>query len=374
MSAAKYSEFTLNFNSAARGNDKAPTLRGKAKVIDAEGSATEFDVAAWGPNKAQSGGPDFYNVTLTPKDPAHAARQLKTELDGPVPNAIDGFELSKLGTGRLFERSDEQLAAAKQDGKSLPKFFGHALVLLPSARATSICRPGTERSTTSIPATRRCTTAPPQPPRGLVRRSLSRSHAEMPYWRHHAISKMARTSSQAGTLQPPPAAGLLEHPSNRHRCGITRAARLRRQHPLDRMLVKQPGPTPILADHVHALPAHVASDALARGTRPHGRGDEANAQRVAAEAVCSIAGCRWRQPAPEAFSVDCRPDDLAHGSVMHTSPEHTRGGDLAQNRTMTDGSQSKPSLQSLDRAGAAATGDRLDNRRVVSVCTPNGDP
>jgi hypothetical protein len=132
MSAAKYSEFTLNFNSAARGNDKAPTLRGKAKVIDAEGSATEFDVAAWGPNKAQSGGPDFYNVTFTPKDPAHAARQLKTELDGPVPNAIDGFELSKLGTGRLFERSDEQLAAAKQDGKSLPKFFGHALVLVPS--------------------------------------------------------------------------------------------------------------------------------------------------------------------------------------------------------------------------------------------------
>ena len=47
-------------------------------------------------------------------------------------NAIEGFELSKLGSGRLFERSDEQIAKAKADGKSLPKFFGHGLVLLPS--------------------------------------------------------------------------------------------------------------------------------------------------------------------------------------------------------------------------------------------------
>ena len=135
MSDPKYSDFTLNFNPGARGNDKAPTLRGKAKVIDADGAATEFDVAAWGPNKAQSGGPDFYNVTFTPKDPAQAARQLKTELDGPVRNAIEGFELTKLGSGRLFERSDDQIAKAKGDGKSLPKFFGHGLVLLPSGPA-----------------------------------------------------------------------------------------------------------------------------------------------------------------------------------------------------------------------------------------------
>jgi len=132
MTEPKYSDFTLNFNPAARGNDKAPTLKGRAKVIDSDGAATEFDVAAWGPNKAQSGGPDFYNVTFTPKDPAHAARQLKTELDGPVRNAIEGFELAKLGSGRLFERSDEQIAAAKAQGKSLPRFFGHGLVLLPS--------------------------------------------------------------------------------------------------------------------------------------------------------------------------------------------------------------------------------------------------
>jgi len=132
MSEPKYSDFTLNFNPAARSNDKAPTLKGRAKVIDSDGAATEFDVAAWGPNKAQSGGPDFYNVTFTPKDPAHAARQLKTEFDGPVRNAIEGFELARLGTGRLFERTDDQVAAAKAQGKSLPRFFGHALVLLPS--------------------------------------------------------------------------------------------------------------------------------------------------------------------------------------------------------------------------------------------------
>ncbi len=132
MSDPKYSEFTLNFNPGARGNDKAPTLRGKAKVIDTDGAATEFDVAAWGPNKAQSGGPDFYNVTMTPKDPALAARTLKTDLDGPVSNAIEGFELTKLGTGRLFERTDEQIGEGKGRGKSLPKFYGHALVLLPS--------------------------------------------------------------------------------------------------------------------------------------------------------------------------------------------------------------------------------------------------
>jgi hypothetical protein len=127
----QFSEFTLNFNSGARANDKAPTMKGKAKVIDDGGG--EFEVAAWGPNKAQSGGPDFYNLTLTPKDPALAARQLKTEmLEGDVPNAIEGFELKKLGIGRIFERTAEELNAGKATGKNLPKFYGHALVLLPS--------------------------------------------------------------------------------------------------------------------------------------------------------------------------------------------------------------------------------------------------
>ena len=128
----QFSEFTLNFNTGARGNDKAPTMKGKTKVI-ADDVASEFDVAAWGPNKAQSGGPDFYNLSVTPKDPALAARQLKTEVaEGDVPNAIEGFEIKKLGTGRIFERTMEELDAGKTAGKNLPKFYGHALVLLPS--------------------------------------------------------------------------------------------------------------------------------------------------------------------------------------------------------------------------------------------------
>jgi hypothetical protein len=128
----QFSEFTLNFNPGARGNDKAPTMKGKTKVIDGE-TASEFDVAAWGPNDAQTGGPDFFNLTLTPKDPALAARQLKTEItEGDVPNAVAGFEIKKLGTGRIFERNTEELNAGKATGKNLPKFYGHALVLLPT--------------------------------------------------------------------------------------------------------------------------------------------------------------------------------------------------------------------------------------------------
>src|SRR4029453_3786701 len=67
----------------------------------------------------------------TPKDPALAARQLRTELKADEgPNAIEGFELKKLGTGRIFKGSDDELKAG--EGKKLPKFYGHALVLLPS--------------------------------------------------------------------------------------------------------------------------------------------------------------------------------------------------------------------------------------------------
>jgi hypothetical protein len=124
MSEQKVSDFTLNFNPGARGNDKAPTLRGKATVLHTD-AATDFDVAAWGPNKASTGGPDFYNVTFTPKDPALAARQLKTEL-GAVRNKPEGFELTKLGSGRIFERSEDELAKNPKQ----PKFYGHGLVLV----------------------------------------------------------------------------------------------------------------------------------------------------------------------------------------------------------------------------------------------------
>ena len=126
----KYSSFTLNVNPAASGNDKAPTLKGASKVLEGA-EATEFEVAAWGPNKPQTtSGPDYYNLSLRPKDPALAARQLRSEVDASsIPNAIAGFEITKLGTGKIFERTDEEIARGKAQGKNLPKFYGHALAL-----------------------------------------------------------------------------------------------------------------------------------------------------------------------------------------------------------------------------------------------------
>jgi hypothetical protein len=145
MTETKYSEFTLNFNPRFQrkddegGHDKSktdkkprPTLIGKAKVIDSDGTETEFEVAAWGPNAAKTGGPDYYSGSLNPKDPAWRARQFNTTVDGPVRNAIEGFELKQLGTLRLFERTEAEIQAAKANGKSLPRFYGHGLVLLPS--------------------------------------------------------------------------------------------------------------------------------------------------------------------------------------------------------------------------------------------------
>jgi hypothetical protein len=49
-----------------------------------------------------------------------------------VLNAIEGFEINKLGTARLFERSDEQIAKAKDESKNMPKLYGRGLALLPS--------------------------------------------------------------------------------------------------------------------------------------------------------------------------------------------------------------------------------------------------
>ena len=53
-------------------------------------------------------------------------------------NQPEGFELKKLGSGRIFERSDAELAAAADKGTKLPKFYGHGLLLLPSGEATYV--------------------------------------------------------------------------------------------------------------------------------------------------------------------------------------------------------------------------------------------
>jgi hypothetical protein len=148
MSETKYSGFTLNFNPRFRaavlssddasgkpGKKPPPTLIGKADVIDTDGTEIAFEAALWGSNKATTGGPDYYSGTLKPKDPAWRARQETTTLEGPVRNAIENFKLEKLGDLRLFERTQAEIDAAKANGKNLPRFYGHALVLLPSGPA-----------------------------------------------------------------------------------------------------------------------------------------------------------------------------------------------------------------------------------------------
>jgi hypothetical protein len=133
----QYSSFTLNANPTARApkdeNDKVPpSLRGAATVL-VNGQPTEFEVAAWGPFPASTGGPDYYNLTLRPKDPALAARQVNTQLKpSDIPNPIDGFELTRVGSGKFFERPEDEIAMAKASGKNLPKFYGHVLVYTPA--------------------------------------------------------------------------------------------------------------------------------------------------------------------------------------------------------------------------------------------------
>ena len=52
MSEQKFSDFTLNFNPGARGNDKAPTLKGKATVLHA-GSRDRIRCRRLGPEQGQ---------------------------------------------------------------------------------------------------------------------------------------------------------------------------------------------------------------------------------------------------------------------------------------------------------------------------------
>lgn len=129
----EFSNIALNFNGASRSaqNPNTPTLIGTASVVDADGSRTEFRVAAWGPKQAKTGGPDFYDMDLTPADPAAAARQVeqrRAKQLAPVRNAVEGFEISEIGRGKIFERPAAELAAHPER----PKFWGHGLVQLPS--------------------------------------------------------------------------------------------------------------------------------------------------------------------------------------------------------------------------------------------------
>ncbi len=130
-----YSNFTINANRTTGTN--APTLKGKITVIDIDGTAHEFEHAAWGPNAPLTDGKrEYYSVAVTPLDPALAARQAQI-VAGKLPmpeitNAPEGLKLDVLGRGVLFETNPEERAAAEAAGKKVRTWFGSALVLLPS--------------------------------------------------------------------------------------------------------------------------------------------------------------------------------------------------------------------------------------------------
>lgn len=130
-----YSNFTINANRATGAN--TPTLKGKITVIDTDGTAHEFEHAAWGPNAPTDAAKrEYYSVNVTPLDPALAARQAQI-LAGKLPmaevvNAPEGIKLDTLGRGVLFETTPEERAAAAAANKKVRTYFGSALVLLPS--------------------------------------------------------------------------------------------------------------------------------------------------------------------------------------------------------------------------------------------------
>ena len=130
-----YSNFTINANRATGAN--SPTLKGKITVIDIDGTAHDFEHAAWGPNAPTDDSKrEYYSVTVTPLDPALAARQAQI-VAGKLPmteiaNAPEGLKLDTLGRGVLFETTKEERAAAEAAGKKVRTYFGAALVLLPS--------------------------------------------------------------------------------------------------------------------------------------------------------------------------------------------------------------------------------------------------
>ena len=129
-----FSNFTINANRAT--NPNAPTLKGAVTVIDTDGTAVEFEHAAWGPNAAADGKREYHSIVITPKDPALAARQTQIQ-NGKLPmpevaNAVEGLKLDRLGRGVIFETTPEERAAAEAAGKKVRTYFGSALVLLPS--------------------------------------------------------------------------------------------------------------------------------------------------------------------------------------------------------------------------------------------------
>jgi len=202
---------------------------------------------------------------MSPSRPRTLRRrpQLKTELNGPVRNAIEGFELTKLGSGRLFERTDEEIATAKAGGKSLPKFSGMAWSCSPPARSTSISPPGTGPSTISTPATRRCMTRRRRLP--PARRSPSHARPSLLARPVNAGRALSSFNAENPPITPPPMAASSPDAAAADRTGGGRGARpagLARSLPACLSLFG-----PDAADHADDAPRRHQAAGFSRGDR-----------------------------------------------------------------------------------------------------------
>ena len=146
MTETKYSEFTLNFNPRFRRkgdegtDDKSktdrkppPTLVGKAKVIDSDGTETEFEAAALGAQRGEDRRPGLLQRHLEPQGPrlARAPDECHdSTARSETPSKASSSRSSATCACSSAPRAEIQ--AAKANGKTLPRFYGHGLVLLPS--------------------------------------------------------------------------------------------------------------------------------------------------------------------------------------------------------------------------------------------------
>jgi hypothetical protein len=126
----RYSSFSLNYVSTPAGKDNFPNWRGQATVLDPEdGKELRFEVAGWGPKKAESG-IEYFDLRFSPADPIERARQDRNRTDiGPVRNKPRNFELLEIGLGKLFEQepssdrpADPRKPPARLTGFTLLRF------------------------------------------------------------------------------------------------------------------------------------------------------------------------------------------------------------------------------------------------------------
>ena len=142
MTETKYSEFTLNFNPRVAARQRTRTRRtrtaarliGKAKVIDSDGTETEFEVAAWGPNTAQDRRAGLLQRHLEPQGPrlarAPAEHARSTARSATPSKASSCKKLGTLTAVRAHRSRDPGRQGQRQDPADASMAMGS--FLLPS--------------------------------------------------------------------------------------------------------------------------------------------------------------------------------------------------------------------------------------------------